>query len=240
MFLLTAISRKVKMQNSQDKFIGFRNLFVRSKIPKPKAKRKKNTKHKPWKYQKKLQKEYSLTDLPTVEELYSTCMRCEDEGKRALFALLYLTAARISEILPISNKDNGGIKKKNISFDYIDNKPVGYVRLRNMKNKTRKSKRLPIPIEKEKQLYKLVYDHIKYLPDEAKLFTFGRRTGYNYCTKVFGLNPHFIRHIRASHLVLNYDFNEQALVRFMGWSDPRPAKYYIEMNDKSVFRQFYK
>jgi len=197
-----------------------------------------------WQIQKELQKKYSLSDLPDLNELVSMVNECKEPRVKALFSILYLTGCRISEILAKKGTDFQGdfqgLTPKQVAFDYIEGKEVVYIRTPNRKNKNRTSKRQPIPLIKEKELYKFVYDYIKGKEPTRPIFDFGIRRARQLLLKHFKFNPHFIRHIRLSHLVIHYDFNEQALVRFAGWSDGRPSKHYIEMNDKVVFRAFFK
>jgi len=117
---------------------------------------------------------------------------------------------------------------------------VVYIRTPNRKNKKRTSKRQPIPLTKEKELYTFLYNYIKNRPENEPIFDICIRRARQLLEKHFKMNPHFIRHIRLSHLVIIYEFNEQALIRYAGWTDGRPAKHYIEMNDKVVFRAFFK
>lgn len=55
-------------------------------------------------------------------------------------------------------------------------------------------------------------------------------------TKPF--HPHYLRHCRATHLVEEYDFSDNQLCKFFGWSDPRMAQRYTQKAD--VWRAFLK
>lgn len=114
------------------------------------------------------------------------------------------------------------------------------IRIENRKNKKRHTKLLPIPIEKEKVIADYVLNYIEKLGEDEVLFKFCRRRAAQIINETTGFNLHFIRHIRATHLITDYDFNEQMLVKFMGWVDARSAKAYIELRSSDIAREFYK
>ena len=188
---------------------------------------------------------------------------------KALFAMYYLTGCRASELTQCSRLwhskyerlDNGkwklidrwpvkgysfpGIKKKDIRFEVMEDKECMIIRTENRKNKDKTTKRQPIPIELEQPIVQFVKDYIMFLQDEQILFPFWPTRATQIINQVktrngHEFNIHFIRHIRATHLVTKYDFNEQLLVKFMGWSNSMPAKSYMELSSKDMFRQFYK
>lgn len=47
---------------------------------------------------------------------------------------------------------------------------------------------------------------------------------------VKGVNPHYLRHCRLTHLVQTYGFNELQLMRFAGWTNTKPAIVYVHLN----------
>jgi len=181
---------------------------------------------------------------------------------RALFSLYYLTGCRVSEIvkcnsLRIQKKeerpeaiyryeekvahDYQGLKREDIKFLRIDGKKCMIIRTENRKNKYRTTKKMPIPIELELPLVKYILEYmIKYVRAEDLLFPFGVKRATQIINETVGWNVHFIRHIRATHLVTKYDYNEQLLIKFMGWTDSRPAKAYMELSSKDLFRQFFR
>ena len=133
-----------------------------------------------------------------------------------------------------------GIKKRDISFPLIGGKRCILIRTENRKNHNRKTKRQPIPIDKELPIAKFVKYHYNSLEENEIMFPFGAKRATQIINETTGFNIHFIRHIRATHLITKYDFNEQMLIKFMGWTDGRPAKNYLELKHHDVFRQFYK
>jgi len=227
---------------------------------------------KPWYRQEELKKRYRESEVPSIEELNNMLNRIyygkidiglQTKRIRALIALYYLTAGRLTEVIPRKyayliekEKDENekviskkvvkvekkykGVIKEDISFDLIDEKQVMYVRLENRKNKDRTSKKQPIPIELESPLVNHVKIYLDILKENQPLFKFSNKRATQLINETIGFNAHFLRHIRATHLITLYDFNEQALIEYMGWSDARPAKSYMELSKKDLFRSFYK
>ena len=114
------------------------------------------------------------------------------------------------------------------------------IRTENRKNKNKKTKLLPIPIDKEIEILKYLNDYLASLQPEELLFKFTPIRARQIINKSTGMNIHFIRHIRATHLITLYSFNEQMLIKFMGWSDSRPAKSYMQLSSEDLAREFYK
>ncbi len=224
-----------------------------------------------WSRQKELQKKYAYEEVPDIDELKNIIDRInvgkvdivkQTKRAKALFAMYYLTACRVSEIVKVTNlwkkkyikegnkfkeiskepiKHNyPGIKKGEIKFGMEYDKQCMYIRTENRKHKERTTKRQPIPIELEQPIVEFIKDYIKDIDDDTVLFNFKSKRATQIIVDSTDFNVHFIRHIRATHLVTKYDFNEQALIKFMGWTDARPAKNYMELSSKDIFKQFYK
>lgn len=135
-----------------------------------------------------------------------------------------------------------GTMKRDIKFKEYGNIRCLNIRIENRKNKNRTSKLLPIPIEfpEEKAIADYVLNYMNNLEDDMILFKIGMRRARDIIYQTTGYSLHFIRHIRATHLITLYDFNEQMLIRFMGWTDGRPAKAYMELRSSDIVKEFYK
>lgn len=217
-----------------------------------------------WKRQRELKKQFKEDDVPDTHELVNIINSLSGKNEvrdRALFAMYYLTACRCSEITRYPflkhtkyKKENDkwisveitkepheymGIKKQDITFDIVDGLECMNIRTENRKNKERTTKKQPIPISKEQDIVKFVKNYLETIDNDTILFPFLPIRATQIINKV-GWNIHFIRHIRATHLVTKYDFNTQLLVKFMGWTNAMPAKNYMELSSKDMFRQFYK
>lgn len=205
-----------------------------------------------WKNQKKLLEK----DIPSIVEINNIARNITDMRARALFILAYLTAGRISELVKyykikygkhIGTNDSG--KKRTIynwserhviertegitkgAIQKINNKEGRtflLVTLPNRKNRKLKIKKLAIPIDKEGELIDFLYEYLGTKEYNEPLFPFTPQRAWQILRK-YGYNPHYLRHVRLTHLVTVYNFNEHMLRRFAGWTDTRPARFYIEI-----------
>lgn len=127
-----------------------------------------------------------------------------------------------------------GIRRDNISWSFRDGRRILIISMQNRKNKRSKRKRIPIPLDKEKELVELLMEYVdKLQPDEA-LFPFSKTKAEKIINRVVGMNPHFLRDIRATRLVIDYNFNEYKLTQYMGWTDGRSAAKYVILNEKDI------
>lgn len=170
-----------------------------------------------WKNYKWLKRQ----DLPNYDEVIKYAKEIDDKKLKALFCILYLTGARISEVCKV-------LMKKDIQIIERDNKKIMLVTLPNRKNRYRKIKKIPINIEKEKDLVIPFLEYVDTRPDEKPIFDFTQPRAFNLLKKT-GINPHFLRVLRLTHLVTEFGFTDQELKMFAGWTDTRPAKSYIEL-----------
>ena len=160
---------------------------------------------------------------------------------RALFSLLYLTGARIGEVVK-------RLKKSDFEFIKFNKRWFMIVELYTEKNRLHPLRRTPINIEKEKELVDYVNKYVEGLEDEDYLFPFTKQRAWQiiariisrykkrYRNKFMNAN-HFLRHCRLTHLVTKYDFTDQDLVQFTGWSNSIPAKSYMHLRFKDLARK---
>jgi integrase len=184
---------------------------------------------KPWGQQKGLKD----TKVPNINEVTLMAEGIDKPVVRALFVLSYLTAGRICELVRYNRK---GIRKDSIKrYDFVMTEKQGrkviLITLRNEKNRKRGTKDIPIPLDRDDNvnLFNLVKPYLDSIPMDSELFPFGYQNAYKQLKKYVDWNPHWFRHIRATHLITMYGLNEQLLIRFMGWTDSRPAKHYSEL-----------
>lgn len=175
-----------------------------------------------WEKQKELQKQ----DIPSYEDMINMANAIKDDDLRALFSILYVTGARINEVIGSSQRKDfvlGNVKLKGVPIKCL------IITLLNEKNKRRTKKNLPIRLDREMPFIKIIWNYIKDMNPELPVFDFGYSWAYKRLWKAIGMNPHFIRHIRATHLVTKYDLSQVKLIRWLGWSDPRPSEHYMEL-----------
>lgn len=56
----------------------------------------------------------------------------------------------------------------------------------------------------------------------------------------YKMHPHYLRHCRATHMVLYYNFDLYMLMQMFGWSDPKTASIYAVMNAIPIAEQMQK
>ena len=172
----------------------------------------------------------ALPPVPSLDELKAVAMAAGNPTDQALLVFAYLTAGRVNEIVR-------RVAKRDIAFTTIHGREFMLVTMPNEKHREVKEKVLPIPVDKEGDLVSVVLQYIVPLGDDAVLFPFSDVTAWKKIKRLAGFHPHFLRHIRATYLVRLYHFTEQELVRFMGWSDGRPAKYYVWLDSHDLARR---
>jgi len=183
---------------------------------------------KPWGNQKELKKK----DIPSREEVLIMAQSLQDARLQALFIILYLTAARIREVVKVLKA--GDI----IKTEYGERKLI-LITIPNKKNRERTQKHIPIPIDKERDLLELMLPYVNsFENNEDVLFPFSGTRAYQLIEKHLKINPHWIRHIRLTHLITLHDLNEVLLNRFAGWTDSRPAKHYMELRWKDILQKY--
>jgi len=185
---------------------------------------------KPWDKQTYLGKE----KIPTVKEIISISEDIVDDRLRCLFIFTYLTAGRMQELVRYThNKENrSSVKGTDFEITEVQGRKVFLINLRNEKNREKHRKEIPIPldIEENKVLVNMAIPYINSVGKTEELFPFGYKRAYALLNKINpDWNPHFIRHIRLTHLVTVYGYREYQLTMYAGWSDPRPAKHYLQM-----------
>ena len=218
-------------------------------------------KNKPWARQRYWKRETP----PSYNEIVHLAQSFETEMESALFSICYLTGGRISEIVPrkfllkrtykkvklpgekkhkyvvvktVKKEHNYvGIRRRDIQEQFIDGIRVMVFSLENRKNRAELRKLCPVPIERERELVNIIYNYTNKFQYEESLFPFSMRKAEMIINRV-GLNAHFLRDIRATHLAQNYDFTEYHLIAFMGWTDGRPAKHYVQRNWKKMVKNY--
>ena len=160
---------------------------------------------------------------------------------QALICLLYLTGCRISEL--IKRVCYAQIKPFSEDNQYLIIEELMVIKQRK---KTRsgaiknviKKRSILINIEKEKDFILPITTYIGHQKVRAKiepgtpLFNFTRKTGHALVTKHFPeekIFPHYLRHLRATHLSTVFGFDHDRLVHYFGWTNSQSADYYVKL-----------
>lgn len=167
---------------------------------------------------------------------------------KILAYVLYLSAARVSEALTMRAADVRRVIEK------IDGQDCEVMIMSRRGSKNRAKPRIEIPViahadEYETRMLREVQTYAKDMDDEDMLFPFMNRKKFGVYlkrkarvqthyrlkdgTQVFGdagINPHFLRKCRLTHLASIYGFTEYKIMYMAGWATPIPARTYVKMN----------
>jgi len=153
-----------------------------------------------------------------------------DLRDRALVKLLYLTAARVSELIELRPQD--------LKIDRMSGYLIVYLPTR--KNPDSPYRAVPIKLTDP-----WVYDILEWLKRAREegwewLFPGQGRSGHLTDRAVrkiiskLGLGwPHRLRHSRLTELAAK-GATDQQLTRWAGWSDSRPAQFYIHLRWQDI------
>jgi len=73
---------------------------------------------------------------------------------------------------------------------------------------------------------------------ERELFPFSRMHGQHSIKNILGFPPHYLRVLRASHLVVYKQFSASDLQKFVGWATPLQALEYANSNEYLLEKRF--
>jgi len=153
---------------------------------------------------------------------------------RALVAFLYLTGARISEVVR-------QIKKYQLEIKDLDG--TQYLVIANVNCLKRKEgneakRNIPINIDKEMSFLKYIFEWVDELAEEECIFPISRQTAHNILIRMDeNMWPHLMRHLRLTHLTTDYGFSAGELKNLTGWSNTSPADSYIHLNWMDIARK---
>ena len=193
------------------------------KTPIKRNKERKNT--HPWSLAEELKEEA----IPTIQEVKELALSQPDERIRALFVMGYLTAGRISEIIEIQKKD--------LKLEKVDNRNVLLIRMANRKNRKNKHKEIGIPMDTHSDFIKILGTYINTLSPIDLLFPISTTQAWKILKEKYNINPHYLRHIRITHLVRDYELDPYSIEMIAGWSNLLPLEAYKHLKWKDATRK---
>lgn len=160
----------------------------------------------------------------------------------AICSALYITGGRASEV--------ANIRLRDITFE--DN--WIYIKTDNRKNKKRQKKEIMANLEVEKVFLKWLVKYYQYrlkMNEDLETPLFPNMNGekeYNVClsqqaiywttTQYIGLNPHFFRKLRASHLMEYFDFTPKELQQYIGWASFVSSEPYVILSKSGIKKSY--
>jgi len=195
-------------------------------------------KPKPWSTQNNLKERH---EIPDPIEIRDNILSIYNERNRALIAVMYISAARIGEIVNNKHhKGRPGITIDNVNMKVLDGQEFLLLRFRNekAKNKDKQWKDIPISMSDEIDgpLARCFIDYANSVNHDA-IFNITTARAWNIMKKELGYNCHWMRHIRITHLVHRKNYNQAHLIHVAGWSDNRPADKYTMTSWEDVARR---
>lgn len=181
------------------------------------------------------------------EELLELFRSIDDIKVRALVVMLYLTGARIKEMLNVSKRDIKDVRGKSGNFwvvrmmtekkyDIVEKIKLNGDRKRFVTNKRIEYRNVPINAIRDIEFLKLAWDWIHGKSKNERLFEFSRQRAWKLLKK-YDIFPHYLRHLRLTHLVSDMNFTDQELVQFTGWADSKPAKIYTHLRWQDIAKK---
>lgn len=204
--------------------------------------------------------EYRYTALPYVkrrnpqhmeivpqEVVLEKIQNIQNPRNRALAAILYLSGARVTEI--VGRLEKGSVitysvpplKRKEIKlYELSGEKIVLLENIRVIKGKQLRYRTTPHPVTKEGKFLECAKEHLDSLTPEDIVFKMKRGTAHYLIKKETGYFPHYLRHLRASHLVLNYGFGQHDLMEYFRWEGVNMPNKYVHLRPVDLINKMIK
>ena len=182
-----------------------------------------------------LTNEYEL--IPTTTEFFNKCKEITNLRDKALISVLYLTGARENEILgKFKANQIKEIEREGYKFIHFVNIPT----LKKRDLAEHNPRTIPILKSTHYGFLSWIFAYIKEISEDANkslsepLFTMTDRNLRYITEKWLGINPHRIRHYRATNLSREKEFNEAMLRRFFNWSFNTHVGRYTQNNVNDI------
>jgi len=172
-------------------------------------------------------------EVPTYQEMPHKLCESIAPPIQKLAKAIYYTAARAGELVQI--------KAKHVweEDDFVK------VNLMTEKNKHQTSRIIPICKSVEPEGAALYLSLAENKDPNEYLFPKSPGIQMDSYLRVmrrdfneeYNVAPHFFRHCRLTHMVTRFDYNSHELVQYAGWTDERPAKYYVHLRTEDLERK---
>ena len=159
----------------------------------------------------------------TRAEIYAAIDKSPPRVK-AMIALLYLTGARISELVGMESRQIPPVRVCDINEEEYAGAKFLVVRMPVIKRKRAVYKEIPLPLADPLTHYVAAY--ISGLPPAAPLFGMTRYGAWKVLKRV-GINPHSLRHSRLTELASYFSYGQ--LYKFAGWRLEGADEEYVHL-----------
>jgi len=167
------------------------------------------------------------SEVTPYQQMQAFIDECKDPYWRRIAKGLYYTGARAGELIKIKSQH---ITKEESSPDFL------LIRINTEKNLHAPVRYIPINIKKEPEALQVFVVtpnpndlcFPSYNP-EINTDSFLRTMRREFNKSWAGVAPHYFRHCRLTHCITEFDFNDQELVKYAGWTDSKPAKWYVSL-----------
>lgn len=186
------------------------------------------------------------SQVPSEEHLKIILKQCNDLRTKALASILYLTGARIGEIVKKIKMDHFHVSEEN-GQQYVIINGLHALKKRDP-TKTRRESIIINP-RKDAYFWNIIKAYFETIKNKGEfLFNFKQRRGRQlintlkiYYYEAYGPSnrmwPHLLRHIRAQHLVDEKKYGMHYLKAFFNWSDLRPAETYTKIGFRHLMER---
>lgn len=164
------------------------------------------------------------TEVTNYNDIENFFDQCPDQYWKRIAKGLYYTGARAGEIIQVrqaditQEKNNPNFLNIRLHTEKNPHAPLRYVPL----SKQKEPQALEIFLNQPEELIFPSYNPI--ISTESYLRIMRKR--FN---EYWGVAPHYFRHCRLTHMITEFDFNDQELVKYAGWTDSTPAKWYMSL-----------
>lgn len=200
---------------------------------------------------------FSFKKYLTAEDILSRIEEIKGEKiirDKAFIAFLYLSAARIEEVVyyilePRVNKVGEVIidkryyigkplKKSDIEIfgdgDYTRSITILNVRCLKRREGNRGLRNISVYIgDLEKPFLKYLRTYLDTLEQKSFLFLFTRSRAWKILNNV-RMHPHLLIHSRCTHLTTRYGYSPHDLMRVRGWTDTKPSGRYVHLDTSDL------
>lgn len=166
------------------------------------------------------------SDTTPYNKMQDLFNECPEPYWRRIAQGLYYTGCRAGELIQIQTQ--------HIKFEE-DNPDFLSIKINTEKNPHAPIRHIPINTKKEPesiQVFTLTpnSNDLCFAPySPGILINTYLRTMRKKFNEFWKVAPHYFRHCRLTHCITEFDFNDQELVKYAGWTDSKPAKWYINL-----------